>query len=114
MLVVAIVGAGSVGLSRTLRAPTSACQCRRTRRVALRQRRSGLGCRLGISSLQITLYLDGLVAGHDGRDYRRVGFLIHLYATGYMWDEDDYGRFLRVHESVRVRHAHAGAGRRSC
>ena len=40
----------------------------------------------------ITLYLDGLALVMTGV-ITGVGFLIHLYATGYMWDEDDYSRF---------------------
>ena len=40
----------------------------------------------------ITLYLDGLSLVMTGV-ITGVGFLIHLYATGYMWDEGDYSRF---------------------
>ena len=40
----------------------------------------------------ITLYLDSLSLVMTGV-ITGVGFLIHLYATGYMWDEGDYSRF---------------------
>jgi len=40
----------------------------------------------------IRLYLDGLSLVMTGV-ITGVGFLIHLYATGYMWDEEGYGRF---------------------
>ena len=40
----------------------------------------------------ITLYLDGLSLVMTGV-ITGVGFLIHLYATGYMWDEEGYSRF---------------------
>ena len=40
----------------------------------------------------IRLYLDGLSLVMMGV-ITGVGFLIHLYATGYMWDEDGYSRF---------------------
>ncbi|MYD43998.1 MAG: NADH-quinone oxidoreductase subunit L [Gammaproteobacteria bacterium] len=40
----------------------------------------------------ITLYLDGLSLVMTGV-ITGVGFLIHLYATGYMWDEGGYSRF---------------------
>ena len=40
----------------------------------------------------ITLYLDGLSLVMTGV-ITGVGFLIHLYATGYMWEEDGYSRF---------------------
>lgn len=40
----------------------------------------------------ITLYLDGLSLVMTGV-ITGVGFLIHLYATGYMWEEGGYSRF---------------------
>ena len=40
----------------------------------------------------ITLYLDGLALVMTGV-ITGVGFLIHLYATGYMWEEEGYSRF---------------------
>ena len=40
----------------------------------------------------IRLYLDGLSLVMMGV-ITGVGFLIHLYATGYMWDEEGYSRF---------------------
>ena len=40
----------------------------------------------------IRLYLDGLSLVMMGV-ITGVGFLIHLYATGYMWDEGGYSRF---------------------
>ena len=40
----------------------------------------------------IRLYLDGLSLVMTGV-ITGVGFLIHLYATGYMWDEEGYSRF---------------------
>lgn len=40
----------------------------------------------------ITLYLDGLSLVMTGV-ITGVGFLIHLYATGYMWEEEGYSRF---------------------
>ncbi len=40
----------------------------------------------------VTLYLDGLSLVMTGV-ITGVGFLIHLYATGYMWEEEGYSRF---------------------
>ncbi|MCY4656227.1 MAG: NADH-quinone oxidoreductase subunit L [Gammaproteobacteria bacterium] len=40
----------------------------------------------------ITLYLDPLAMVMTGV-ITGVGFLIHTYATGYMWEEDGYSRF---------------------
>ena len=40
----------------------------------------------------VGLYLDGLSLVMMGV-ITGVGFLIHLYATGYMWEEDGYARF---------------------
>ena len=47
---------------------------------------------VGTFNVSVTLYLDylslvmvGVITG--------VGFLIHLYATGYMWEEEGYSRF---------------------
>ena len=39
-----------------------------------------------------------------------IGFLIHVYATGYMDHDNGYYRFFGVPEPVRVLHADAGAG----
>ena len=88
--VVAVVGAGSVGLAAlwTLKVGFSAV---------------GTGdwhyaealwtwMAVGDFTPSITLYLDGLSLVMTGV-ITGVGFLIHLYATGYMWDEDGYSRF---------------------
>ncbi len=40
----------------------------------------------------VTLYLDSLSLVMTGV-ITGVGFLIHLYATGYMWEEEGYSRF---------------------
>jgi hypothetical protein len=39
-----------------------------------------------------------------------VGFLIHIYSVGYMWEDDGYYRFISLPEPVHVLHADAGAG----
>ena len=47
---------------------------------------------VGDFSPSITLYLDPLALVMTGV-ITGVGFLIHLYATGYMWEEAGYSRF---------------------
>ena len=54
---------------------------------------SPTGCALGSFSVDFSFYLDQLslvmmlvVSG--------VGFLIHIYSVGYMWDDDGYYRFM--------------------
>ncbi|MYD79808.1 MAG: NADH-quinone oxidoreductase subunit L [Gammaproteobacteria bacterium] len=47
---------------------------------------------VGDFNVSISLYLDYLALVMVGV-ITGVGFLIHLYATGYMWDEEGYSRF---------------------
>ena len=88
--IVGIVGAGSVGLAAVIAFV-----------VGLEFQRSGLESYtyamwtwmdVGGFAPAIRLYLDGLSLVMMGV-ITGVGFLIHLYATGYMWDEDGYSRF---------------------
>ncbi|MCY3819984.1 MAG: NADH-quinone oxidoreductase subunit L, partial [Gammaproteobacteria bacterium] len=88
--VVGIVGAGSVGLSAVIAFV-----------VGLEFQRSGLSSHtyamwtwmdVGGFAPAIRLYLDALSLVMMGV-ITGVGFLIHLYATGYMWDEEGYSRF---------------------
>ena len=88
--VVGIVGAGSVGLSAAAAFV-----------VGLDFQRSGVESHtyaawtwmeVGGFAPAIRLYLDGLSLVMMGV-VTGVGFLIHLYATGYMWEEEGYSRF---------------------
>ena len=88
--IVGIVGAGSVGLSAVIAFV-----------VGLEFHRSGLSSHtyemwtwmdVGGFAPAIRLYLDALSLVMMGV-ITGVGFLIHLYATGYMWDEEGYSRF---------------------
>ena len=88
--IVGIVGAGSVGLAAVAAFV-----------VGLEFQRSGLASHtyemwtwmdVGGFAPAIRLYLDGLSLVMMGV-ITGVGFLIHLYATGYMWDEEGYSRF---------------------
>ena len=88
--IVGIVGAGSVGLSAVIAFI-----------VGLEFQRSGLPSHtyemwtwmeVGGFAPAIRLYLDALSLVMMGV-ITGVGFLIHLYATGYMWDEEGYSRF---------------------
>ena len=47
---------------------------------------------VGGFDVSVTLYLDSLALVMMGV-ITGVGFLIHLYATGYMWNEEGYSRF---------------------
>ena len=47
---------------------------------------------VGDFDVSVTLYLDSLALVMMGV-ITGVGFLIHLYATGYMWNEEGYSRF---------------------
>ena len=47
---------------------------------------------VGEFKVEATLYFDYLALVMVGV-ITGVGFLIHLYATGYMWDEEGYSRF---------------------
>ena len=47
---------------------------------------------VGDFKVSVALYLDNLSLVMVGV-ITGVGFLIHLYATGYMWDEEGYSRF---------------------
>ncbi|MDE0223516.1 MAG: NADH-quinone oxidoreductase subunit L, partial [Gammaproteobacteria bacterium] len=87
---VGIVGAGSVGLSAVIAFV-----------VGLEFQRSGLSSHtyemwtwmdVGGFAPAIRLYLDALSLVMMGV-ITGVGFLIHLYATGYMWEEEGYSRF---------------------
>ena len=89
-LVVAVIGAGSVGLA-------AICALL----VGIEQVGEGtwhysetLWTWMAVGDFvpAITLYLDSLSLVMTGV-ITGVGFLIHLYATGYMWDEDGYSRF---------------------
>ena len=89
-MVVAAIGAGSVGL---------AALC--TLYIGLNVIEAGdwhytevlwTWMSVGDFNPSITLYLDGLSLVMTGV-ITGVGFLIHLYATGYMWDEGGYSRF---------------------
>lgn len=89
-VVTACVGAGSVGLSAIVATlvgwvfvssdSTSYSQVLWTWMV------------VGDFNVSISLYLDYLALVMVGV-ITGVGFLIHLYATGYMWDEEGYSRF---------------------
>ena len=88
--IVGIVGAGSVGLSAAAAFV-----------VGLEFQRSGVESHtyaawtwmeVGGFAPAIRLYLDGLSLVMMGV-ITGVGFLIHLYATGYMWEEEGYSRF---------------------
>ena len=88
--IVAMVGAGSVGVSAVI-----------ALLVGLEFRGAGVESHtytawtwmeVGGFAPAIRLYLDGLSLVMMGV-ITGVGFLIHLYATGYMWDEDGYSRF---------------------
>ncbi len=88
--IVGIVGAGSIGLSAVVAFV-----------VGLEFQRSGVESHtyaawtwmeVGSFAPAIRLYLDGLSLVMMGV-ITGVGFLIHLYATGYMWEEEGYSRF---------------------
>ena len=89
-LPVALIGAGSVGLAALA-----------TLFVGIAFYGEGAGAyshelwtwmSVGDFQPSITLYLDPLSMVMTGV-ITGVGFLIHTYATGYMWDEDGYSRF---------------------
>ena len=89
-VVVACIGAGSVGLSAVVATlvgwefvasgSTSYSQVLWTWMV------------VGDFDVSVSLYLDYLALVMVGV-ITGVGFLIHLYATGYMWEEEGYSRF---------------------
>lgn len=87
---VGVIGAGSVGIAAVL-----------TLVVGLDFHASGgttfsqelwTWMSVGGFTPSITLYLDALALVMMGV-ITGVGFLIHLFATGYMWDEGGYSRF---------------------
>lgn len=87
---VGVIGAGSVGIAAVL-----------TLVVGLEFHGSGgtafsqelwTWMSVGGFAPSITLYLDALALVMMGV-ITGVGFLIHLFATGYMWDEGGYSRF---------------------
>lgn len=87
---VGVIGAGSVGIAAVL-----------TLVVGLEFHGSGgttfsqelwTWMSVGGFTPSITLYLDALALVMMGV-ITGVGFLIHLFATGYMWDEGGYSRF---------------------
>ena len=89
-LPVAIIGAGSVGLAAlvTLIAGLEfSAYAGETYSQTL-----WTWMRVGEFAPSITLYLDGLSLVMLGV-ITGIGFLIHLFATGYMWDEGGYSRF---------------------
>ena len=108
---VAIIGAGSVGARGARHADGDARLPRRRSRAPISCRRCGRGCRSATSrrasrcsSTGSRVVMLGVITG--------VGFLIHLYATGYMARRDGLQPLLRVHEPVRVRDVDARARRR--
>ena len=89
-LLVAVVGAGSVGLA-------ALCALYVGMNVVdtgewLYTETLWTWMVVGDFNPSITLYLDGLSLVMTGV-ITGVGFLIHLYATGYMWEEEGYSRF---------------------
>ena len=87
---VAIIGAGSVGAAALVTA-LAVWEFVGSGRVEYTQT-LWTWIDVGDFSPAIVLYLDGLSAVMLGV-ITGVGFLIHVYATGYMRDETDYSRF---------------------
>lgn len=88
---VAVVGAGSVGLAALVAVPVTVAFLEQPADAAFAQT-LWVWMEVGGFAPDFTLYLDGLslvmlwvITG--------VGFLIHLYATGYMAGESGYSRF---------------------
>lgn len=89
-MAVAVVGAGSVGLS-ALVALIAGIEFLEQGSAPFSQV-LWQWMNVGGFTPNITLYLDGLSLVMTGV-ITGVGFLIHVYATGYMWEEGGYSRF---------------------
>lgn len=89
-MAVAIIGAGSVGGAALLTALVGQSFIGGGHEVYTHT--WWLWMNVGGFDPAIRLYLDGLSLVMTGV-ITGVGFLIHLYATGYMADEEDYSRF---------------------
>ena len=89
-LVVAIIGAGSIGLSAVTTMIVGGAFLEAGGMPFAQTLWSWMS--VGGFEPSFTLYLDGLSLVMLGV-ITGVGFLIHLYATGYMADEDDFSRF---------------------
>jgi NADH-quinone oxidoreductase subunit L len=89
-LTVALVGAGSVGLAALATLVVSLAFIESGQDVYVQV----LWRWIDVAGFDpaIGLYFDGLAMVMVGV-ITGVGFLIHLYATGYMWEEEDYSRF---------------------
>jgi len=89
-LTVALVGAGSVGLAALATLVVSLAFIESGQDVYVQV----LWRWIDVAGFDpaIRLYFDGLAMVMVGV-ITGVGFLIHLYATGYMWEEEDYSRF---------------------
>ena len=87
---VAIIGAGSVGGAALVALLVSVAFVDAEREVFTQTLWQWMD--VGGFSVAIRLYFDGLAMVMVGV-ITGVGFLIHLYATGYMADERDYSRF---------------------
>jgi NADH-quinone oxidoreductase subunit L len=87
---VAIVGAGSIGLAAATTFVVGSAFL--AAGGAPFELPLWVWMRAGDFAPAITLYLDGLSLVMTGV-ITGVGFLIHVYATGYMWEEKDYSRF---------------------
>ncbi len=89
-LPVALIGAGSVGGSALLALLVSMALLESGQDVYVHTLWQWM--EVGGFNPAIRLYFDGLAMVMVGV-ITGVGFLIHLYATGYMADEEDYSRF---------------------
>ena len=89
-LPVALVGAGSVGAAAVLAGLASMALIQSGQAVYVHHFWQWLS--VGDLTLNFNLYFDSLAMVMTGV-ITGVGFLIHLYATGYMADEEDYSRF---------------------
>lgn len=89
-LAVAVIGSGSVGGSALLALLVSRAFVESGQDVFVHTLWQWMD--VGSFNPAIRLYFDGLAMVMVGV-ITGVGFLIHLYATGYMADEEDYSRF---------------------
>ncbi len=87
---VAIIGAGSIGISAVLALVVALAFIDSGQSVFIHALWQWMS--VGDFDPYIRLYYDGLAMVMVGV-ITGVGFLIHLYATGYMADEEDYSRF---------------------
>ncbi len=88
--VVAIIGAGSIGISAILALVVALAFIDSGQSVYIHTLWQWMD--VGNFDPYVRLYYDGLAMVMVGV-ITGVGFLIHLYATGYMSDEEDYSRF---------------------